>query len=465
MSYFTVYHGNNEATMFNADCTTGSLVSRMLQLLLPHNAPYTRLELVPLSFVYEHFRPPISRGSTSTGTRGGGVQSSQSSPSQQQQQQDVNNNNNNNNSDGMMFTVVKGPPFTGVIPLIGLATRPVESYADALFTAATNIIPSSTATAAAAAVGVPSMLGSTSSSSFGPPMPLQNCFVLLGCRHFHEQRSNGNGTTTTSNTTTTTINNVNNVNNMTATGKLTPIMGRKSGNAETVLKEQQAAALLRAQMIAAAPVITQNTQSGLPSNSNRAPTPQPQGGMGSSSSSGGGGGGIGSGVVATAADCAQLTAYKHGIMPTDKSTAPWRKAFSQYLTTMLQPTISTDGNPNACTSPNNHNNNTDTSPHKQNDETISTTTASQQQQQQQQQAPSPSSPSAAAAAHSLEESQNRAVLLPPAATGIFNMPIPPITGYDVLWRGTSGEHIRLQEALDERVITDTDTKKKKPKRA
>ncbi|KAH9593244.1 hypothetical protein LSM04_002397 [Trypanosoma melophagium] len=426
MSYFTVYHGNNEATMFNADCTTGSLLSRMLQMLLPHNSPYTRLELLPLPFVFEYFRPPISRGSASVSTRGGGQ-----SPTQQDISQECCNP-----------TVVKGPPFTGVFPLVGLATRPLESYADALFTNITNTIPSSTATAAAAAAGIPSMLGSTSTCSFGPPMPLQNCFVLLGCRHMNERHNNNNSNNSNGcGTTTSPTHNANtNTNANTMAGKMTPTTGRKQGHGSEVgLKEQQFAALRRAQLIANAPIITQNTQSGTQSVSNRSSTPQPQSG----STSGGG-------VVATPADCAQIVAYKNGIMPFDKSAAPWRKAFSQYLTSMLQSTNNTTagGEGTSHNNNNNNNNNTDTVQPKQNGENASSTHFSLQ-----------------AASLLLDERPQRAVLLPPAATGIFNMPMPPITGYDVLWRGTGGEHIRLQEALDERVITDTDAKKKKPKRA
>ncbi|EKF26327.1 hypothetical protein MOQ_009984 [Trypanosoma cruzi marinkellei] len=406
MTYFTVYYGNNEAMMFNAECTTGSLMGRMIELLAPHTTGYTRLELLPINFVLEHFKPSTSNSVTTANDAGGTCGSV------------------------ALQNTSKSPPFTGAIPFVGLATRAAESYADALLggpaAAAGTAFPTATSTpsnsASAAGVSTSAAYFTNSGVGVGPTMPspaLHNCYVLLGCRYHHyhptpRPRDQSNTTPMTSGM----------VPPPSAGYKNIPTPPRKICAAEAAATPQQIASLYRAQLIAAATIVPANNTrgNGLSGSLN---------GWTTSTTQQGGNPNI---------DPATLLLYNSGVLLYGANTAVWRKNFSQYLTTLLIPPL-TEGN---------NNNNTAT-----------ITNASPTEQER-----NPAALTEADSVHDKSSSQDNAMLLPSMATGLFKTPTPPITAYDVLWKGAREEHIRLQETLDERVFTDTENnKKKKPRKS
>ncbi|EAN99186.1 hypothetical protein C3747_32g40 [Trypanosoma cruzi] len=400
MTYFTVYYGNNEAMMFNAECNTGSLMGRMIELLAPHTTGYTRLELLPMNFVLEHFKPSTGISVTTANDVAAGAASF--APQ----------------------NAIKSPPFTGAIPFVGLATRAVESYADALLggpaAAAVTAFPTTTSTSStsASAAGV-----STSAAYFtnngvgaGPTVPspaLQNCYVLLGCRYHHYHPSPRPRDQASTAVTTSGM-----MSPPSAGYKNISMPPRKICFSETAATPQQIASLYRAQLIAAATIVPapNSRGNGLSGSFNGWTTTTPQQG--------------GSPNI----DPATLLLYKSGTLLYGASTAFWRKNFSQYLTTLLLPPL-TEGN---------------------NNNTATITNASPTEQER-----NPTALTEADSTHDESSSQDNAMLLPSMATGLFKTPTPPITGYDVLWRGTRDEHIRLQETLDEGVFTDTENNKKK----
>lgn len=411
MTYFTVYYGNNESMMFNAECTTGSLVSRMLEVMLPHTNGYTRLELVPLNFVLEHFKPAGGGSVTSVLTTRGG------------QQQDAFNEtaytaNNTQSATG------KSAPFTGAIPFAGLATRPFESCADGLLNSAATHTATGGSQQSASAHGNSASAGAaggTSSVGGGghtaPSSSLQNSYVLLGCRHHRQQHRPLNtcglvmGFPTNSLTTTTPI---------TGSKGTTPTQ-RKACNSDVVAATQQAEMLHRARLIAAAPIVTSFGARGVMPSTGAGRVQMPH-----------------TPTTNTAVEPATLQMYSNGISLSDVTTAPWRKAFSQYLTTSLiapatEGTPSPGGGSGRLGSPAVRERNS-----------------------------SPPLETPLSATNRGEE--NKPVLMPSVATGLFITPTLPVIAYDVLWRGMRGEHIRLQQALNDRVFTDTDTQKKKGKR-
>ncbi|KEG06410.1 hypothetical protein DQ04_14061000 [Trypanosoma grayi] len=398
MSYFTVYHGNNEATMFNAECATGALVSRMLELLLPNVNIYTRLELVPLTFVLEQFKPPAGSCVTSAANRSG------------QQPHDAAFETNT--------TSARTVPFTGNIPLLGLATRPVESYADTLLGGATTAAPSPSAASSSAATAAGGGVSNAAAGSAGgisgaPSVSLQNCYVLLGCRHHHHHQPQQIQDST--NTPATTA--------YTGGSRASPTAIRRLGGVDAIAMEHRTAVLRRAQIIAAVPIVAPiGRGAGASSTAGKASASQQQQQQQQQSALGAGG----------THDAALLLAHNNGLTLSGPSSAPWRKAFGQFLTTLLlPPTNETTSSANATAELDRLQNLSTTSPPSQ----------------------------------ALYEKMGCPTLLPAVATGQFNKPTPPITGYDVLWRSPRGEHLRLQTALDERVVTDIDTKKKRPKKS
>ncbi|ESL06932.1 hypothetical protein TRSC58_05386 [Trypanosoma rangeli SC58] len=412
MAYFTVYYGNNEAMMFNAECTTGSLVSRMIELLAPHTNGYTRLELLPINFVLEQFRPPTS---STAASRGG--------PSSHDAVSDT------SASTGVAQpSTLKSQPFTGMIPFVGLATRAVESYADAVLggvTAAAGFtLPASTSasshSASAGGTSASAGCGAASAGSVVPIMPsplLQNAYVLLGCRyHPHHQPQPPAPCERFSAVAALGLPTPN------ITGsKATPTPLRKTYVSDGFTTQQQLATLRRAQIIAAAPIVAMPFSRG-----SVCSTTAPSGLAAGTFAQGGG----------FSTDPAILLLHNNGLSLSGASSAVWRRNFSSYLTTQLLPQAGdAPGNAAAAAA-------------------VLTGDAERQKE----------TPTNMENSHSDTDTMVTAMLLPSAATGLFKTPMPPITGYDVLWRGARGEHIRLQDALDERVFTDTDTKKKKSKK-
>ncbi|RNF04375.1 hypothetical protein TraAM80_05253 [Trypanosoma rangeli] len=406
MTYFTVYYGNNEAMMFNAECTTGSLVSRMIELLAPHTSGYTRLELLPINFVLEQFKPPTSSNAAS---RGG--QSSHDATSDTAAGAGV-----------AQPGTLRSQPFTGMIPFVGLATRAVESYADAVLggvtTAVSFALPASTsASSHSASAGGTSASAACGAAPIMPSPLLQNAYVLLGCRyHPHHQPQPPAPCERFSAVAALNLPTPNLTGN-----KTTPMSPRKTYIGDGFTTQQQLATLHRAQIIAAAPIVA------VPLNRGSVCSTTAPSGLAAAAFAQGG---------SPIADTGMLLVHNNGLSLSGDSSAVWRRNFSNYLTTLLLPQAGeAPGNAAAAA-------------------TVLTGDAERQKETK----------------TTMDNSQGdtdtvvNAVLLPSAATGLFKTPMPPIAGYDVLWRGTRGEHIRLQDALDERVFTDTDPKKKKSKK-
>ncbi|RNF10122.1 uncharacterized protein Tco025E_06841 [Trypanosoma conorhini] len=412
MAYFTVHYGNNEAMMFNAECSVGALVDRMLELLAPHTAGYTRLELLPINFVLEQFRPPAGLGASARGGQ----------PPHEA---------GNDAAAAPSASALKSPPFTGAIPFVGLATRAVESYADAVLGGATAAaLPPSTpaVSPSPSAGGASASAAAAAACGGGPTAPspaLQSSYVLLGCRHHpyhHPPLPPATTTAAAARERTGTAVALGLAAPTSAGNRAASAATRRTRASDAVATPQQIATLHRAQVVAAAPIVAAPASRGsICSNAAGSWTAAPAQGS------------------APSVDPATLLLYNNGLALGGAGTAAWRRNFSHYLTTLLLPQA---GEATTATT------------------TTTTTTAPPCDAERQR-----ATLTETANSHSESAPVDSAVLLPAAATGLFKTPAPPITNYDVLWRGPRGEHIRLQEALDERVFTDIDTKKKKPKKS
>ncbi|KAG8342337.1 hypothetical protein TRVL_06829 [Trypanosoma vivax] len=394
MAYFTVYHGNNEATMFNADCTTGSLIGRMREMLLPPGKSYSCIELLPLAFVLEQFKLPTKASATSPVSRGA-------------HQQDT------FMDQGSLAS--RGQPFTGNFPFVGLATRPLESRADTFLghgagTSLSAATAPSPLPVSASFVGPQNGVGGCSGAA-GAITPVQDCYVLLGCccEPTLPQNGEGSGFGTQRRTSASAARG-----GSSQISRLPNSTLRRLCGMDASVIDQRLSTLQRAVLVSALPLAPANT-SARGSAQQNAHTQISQ-------------------------DTALLLSHSSGITVGDPANLPWRKAFSQYLTTLITPTSSagtdtTRGRltPGAGATPS--------------VEQISQSQASQQQ------------------LDNTEELFQTAKPLPPAATGLYMTPVPPIVSYDVLWCGARGEHLRLQEALDERLLSDVDAKKKRPKKS
>lgn len=367
MVHFTVYYGNNEAITFNAECSLGSLLCNMRERLMPPGASYPCFELLPLSFVLEQFRPPkVANSAAASATQhhdGGG--------------------------DSPVVTG-RGAPFTGTFPFMGVPTRPLETRADTFLGGPTSGSPTPSS-AASASNGFAGLLNPTALSS------LHESYVLLGCRSDPPawQHSERGGQQNSKRGATVSI----------ADGppdsRRVPIeVFKRLGTADATTMEQRQTTLQHAQLIAALPLQGGNSAT-------RAPTPPPS-------------------HLQTSADTPLILAQNAGIYAGDITVASWRKAFSQYLSTILD--VPSSGSVM--------------------EERLTVTDSCVEVEE----------------TMKGSEEGKCGIKLPPAAAGAFMTPVPLVTGYDVLWCGLRGEHVRLQEALDERLFADVDTKRKRSKK-
>nr|CCC89461.1 conserved hypothetical protein [Trypanosoma congolense IL3000] len=371
MGHFTVYYGNNEVMSFNSDCSLGSLLSHMRELLMPPGESYQCFELLPLLFVLEQFKPPVK----AVGGPAAVCAAQLYDPS----------------ADASAGAVWR-TSFTGNIPFMGIPTRPVETRVDSFLgcsntSAAQQTVPPSSSV---------SFAGLLNSAALASP---QDSYVLLGCRCEPPpwQQADRSGQPNQRRGSSHNL------------AELAPASCRIPRDAlkrlcptDPAIQKQRAVSLQSAQIISTLPLHALGQANGITSPS--------------------------TGCVATSNDTPLILAYQNDFLRGDTSNLPWRKAFGVYLSTVLELPCnesSTDLQPTALPPP----------------------TVAQ--------------PADDEAAGPIKTGK----VLPSVASGLFATPVPAVTRYDVLWCGLRGEHIRLQDVLDDRLLTDNDSKRRRAKRA